>query len=173
MNPRRKGVPIIIFGAALRPDGSPSPALVNRVNAALSFGQNSPNALYIPTGAVPQAGRTEADVMSELLKNAGISDGQIIAEQTATDTFDSIVACSKILQKQNIKNQSIMLATSPYHMPRCLLLMKIAGWETKAIPFPYASLQGKTAFQKFYILTHEALACAWDALLVLLWRIVR
>ena len=34
----RRVTPIIIFGAAVRPDGSPSPALRRRVEAALRFG---------------------------------------------------------------------------------------------------------------------------------------
>lgn len=165
--------PIIIFGAALKNDGAPTPALQDRVRAALAFGKQYKNVLYIPTGNVPQNGVTEADVMTGLLLKGGVSAEHIIAEQTATDTFDSVVACTKILQKQGIGEQSVALATSPYHMPRCMLLMRLAGWRVQQIPFPYKNLPQTTLFHKTLIIAHEVLATGWDALLVLGWRIVR
>lgn len=42
--------PLLLFGAALKPDGSPTQTLRNRVAAAVRFGQSQPAILYIPTG---------------------------------------------------------------------------------------------------------------------------
>lgn len=166
-------VPIIIFGAALKKDGSPTPALRDRVKAALAFGRHHKNVLYIPTGNVPQKGVTEAEVMACLLLKEGVSATEIVVEKTATDTFDSIVACTKILKKQSLSNTRIALATSPYHMPRCTLLMRLAGWKVHQVPFPYKNLTRTNLFHKILIIGHEILASGWDALLVLAWRIVR
>ena len=64
----RRVTPIIIFGAAVRPDGSPSPALRRRVEAALRFGAGRADALYIPTGAKGRFGEAECAVMATQLR---------------------------------------------------------------------------------------------------------
>ncbi|GBQ81060.1 hypothetical protein AA14337_1909 [Acetobacter malorum DSM 14337] len=165
--------PILIFGAALRADGTPSPALQHRVLAAVQFGakQNAP--LYLVTGGVPRNGLTEASVMRRLLLEAGAPAEAILEDHAATDTFDSVVNCTKILKKQCLEGQTLALATSTYHMPRCLLLMRLAGWSVQAVPFPFPVTGRKNIFRTGLRIGHEVLASLWDAFLVLCWRIVR
>ncbi|MCX2560369.1 YdcF family protein [Acetobacter farinalis] len=165
--------PIIIFGAALRADGSPSPALQHRVQAAVQFGAHQTNPLYLVTGGVPRAGHTEAAVMHRLLTDAGVAPEKILVEPAATDTFDSILYCTKILQEQSLEECTLALATSTYHMPRCLLLMRLAGWRVRAVPFPFPLMGRESLFRTLVRIGHEILASAWDAFLVLRWRIVR
>ena len=43
--------PIVIFGAAVRPDGSPSPTLRRRVEVAARFGAWLAEPIDLPTGA--------------------------------------------------------------------------------------------------------------------------
>lgn len=165
--------PIIIFGAALRPDGTPSPALLHRVLAAVQFGarQNAP--LYLVTGGVPRHGLTEASVMRRLLLEAGISPEAILEDHAATDTFDSVVNCTKILKEQGFDGHNLALTTSTYHLPRCLLLMRLAGWRVRAVPFPFPVTGRESIFRTSLRIGHELIASLWDALLVLCWRIVR
>lgn len=164
--------PIIIFGAALRPDGCPTPALLGRIRSALAYGATR-NVFYIVTGGVPRNGRTEASVMAELLIQAGLPPQRIIQETRASDTFDSIVACSHILKQSGVGGVTpVAVVTSPYHAPRCLLLLRLAGWHAHMVPFipmPHYAATLRTRLRHF---THEILAIPWDALLVLLWRIV-
>lgn len=165
--------PIVIFGAALRPDGSPSPALRHRVQAALRFGANQTAPLYLVTGGVPRNGVTEATVMRRLLAGAGVSTADILEDHAATDTFDSVVNCTKILEKQGFGGQPLALATSRYHLPRCLLLMRLAGWRVQAVPFPFPITGRESLLRTGLRIGHESLASLWDALLVTCWRIVR
>lgn len=165
--------PIIIFGAALRPDGSPSPALRHRVQAALLFGEKQKKPLYLVTGGVPRNGVTEASVMRGLLNAAGVSDDAILEDHAATDTFDSIIHCTKILRERGLGGHVLALATSRYHLPRCLLLMRLAGWSVQPVPFPFTVTGPKRAFRIVLRVGHESLASLWDSLLVLCWRIVR
>lgn len=165
--------PLIIFGAALRPDGTPTPALLDRVHSALAYGATR-QTTYIVTGGVPRNGLTEAAVMAERLARAGVPERQIVREDSATDTFESIVACSHILVRSGVSRRApIAMITSPYHTPRCLLLLRLAGWRAHAVPFApmrYRAMPLRTKLRHF---AHETLAIAWDALLVLVWRIVR
>nr|WP_298794887.1 YdcF family protein [uncultured Acetobacter sp.] len=166
-------MPIIIFGAALRADGTPSPALQHRVQAAVLFGKQQRAHLYLATGGVPQNGLTEAAVMRRLLLENGVSAEAILEDHVATDTFDSVINCTKILKEQGLEGHTLALTSSPYHLPRCLLLMRLAGWQVQAVPFPFPVSGQESWFLMALRIGHELVASIWDALLVLRWRIVR
>ena len=50
VNPPAPDAVIVIFGAAVRPDGKPSQTLRHRVEAAALFGSRFSRPLFIPTG---------------------------------------------------------------------------------------------------------------------------
>ncbi|MGO3517917.1 MAG: YdcF family protein [Acetobacter cibinongensis] len=165
---------MLVFGAALRPDGTPSPSLRNRVSAAVSFGQNVAQPLYLVTGGVPKNGQTEASVMADLLLQAGVESKNILLEPTASDTAASIKACSVVLRQiGHDKSSPIHFCTSTYHIPRCALLLRLAGWVPEKIPYPFSIFPSRNIFRNVLIVGHEAIASLWDGLLVLIWRIVR
>lgn len=167
-------LPVIIFGAALNPDGNPSVALLNRVHSALVFGAAHGPVVYIPTGGVPQNGQTEAAVMASCLLKAGVAPDTILPEPTAGDTFDSAIACTRLLRQAEYSTaQPIAVVSSPLHLPRCVLLMRLAGWKVQAVPFLRAQPHVPNMRKKLLRIAHECLALPWDALLVLGWRIVR
>jgi uncharacterized SAM-binding protein YcdF (DUF218 family) len=128
---------IIIFGAAVRPDGSPSPALRRRVDAASRFGATLPAPHYMPTGAQGRFGPAESTVMSALLRDRGVSPGRITEEPTGTDTFSSVLACAALLRARGHAGP-VFAATSGFHLPRCLLLLRLAGWPARPVPPPEA-----------------------------------
>lgn len=115
---------IIIFGAAVRPDGQPSGALRGRIEAALETGRGLVDPLYMPTGGQGRFGRPEADVMADVLIDNGVAPEAIERERTATNTMRSALACAQLLGGSRAPTY---VATSAYHMPRCLLLLRLAG----------------------------------------------
>ncbi|MCP1241284.1 YdcF family protein [Acetobacter lambici] len=164
--------PLIVFGAALYPNGKPTPALVARVQAALVYGATRP-VTYIVTGGVAQNGLTEAAVMAHLLARAGVPAQQIIMEHNATDTFDSIVLCSHILTRLGVTGHTpIAMVTSPLHTPRCVLLLRMADWRVHSLQLAHTAHSSIPLRVKLRGIAHECLAIPWDALLVLVWRIV-
>ncbi len=167
--------PLLLFGAALKPDGSPTQTLRNRVAAAVRFGQSRPTILYIPTGGAPKNAQTEASVMRKLLRAHAIPDTSILLEDTAPDTFASIKACSAVLRRlKHPKRAPLYFATSTYHAPRCWVLLRLAGWMPHAVPYhPFPIFPQSSYAKVLLIVAHEILATLWDSLLVLLWRIVR
>ncbi|RYE88750.1 MAG: YdcF family protein, partial [Oxalobacteraceae bacterium] len=80
---------VVIFGAAVRPDGSASGVMRARVAAALATGRRLMDPIYMPTGGQGRFGPAEATVMTELLVEAGIERGSIVPEQTAVNTLRS------------------------------------------------------------------------------------
>lgn len=127
--------PVIIFGAAVRPGGVPSTTLRRRVEAAAAFGASLPDPLYLPTGGVGHHPPAEAVVMEALLRDLGVPAARILREETATDTLSSVLACRQLLRMRGHRGP-VFAATSAYHLPRCLLLLRLAGLRACACPPP-------------------------------------
>ena len=159
--------PIIIFGAAVRPDGSPSPMLRRRVEAAARFGLRRPDALYLPTGAKGRFGEAESTVMAGLLRELGAAPGRIREEPTGTDTLSSVLACLALLRERR-HDGPVFAATSGYHLPRCLLLLRLAGLPASPVPPPEADPSWS---RRWYWRLREAPALPYDAALMLAARL--
>jgi uncharacterized SAM-binding protein YcdF (DUF218 family) len=160
---------VVIFGAAVRQGGRPSTTLRRRVEAAVRFGAMLPDVLYIPTGAVGLYGPSEASVMAELLEGFGVAEAQILREETGTDTLSSVRAVAALLKARRHAGP-VYAATSAYHLPRCLVLLRLAGVPARACPppAPAAPSFGK----RWYRRLREVPAMPWDVGLMLLarWR---
>src|ERR1700712_4736960 len=88
---------IVIFGAAVRPDGRASETLRHRVEAAERFGRRFARPWFIPTGAKGRYGDAEATVMARLLIDAGFPAETITEEKTGTDTLSSVRAVARMV----------------------------------------------------------------------------
>lgn len=162
---------VVIFGAAVRPGGRPSNTLRRRVEAAVRFGAGLPGTLYIPTGGVGRFGPSEASVMAELLRASGVPQQQILCEETGTDTVSSVCAVAALLRARGHKG-TVYAASSAYHLPRCVLLLRLAGLTARACPpppFPAARSFGK----RWYWRLREVPALPWDTGVMLLARLRR
>ena len=162
------GQPIIIFGAAVRPDGSASPALRRRVEAAAAFGAGLPAPLYVPTGGQGKFGPAESAVMAALLRERGVPPGRILEEPTGTDTLSSVLACLALLRARGHAGSPVFAATSGYHLPRCLLLLRLAGLSASPVPPPGADPSWS---RRWYWRLREAPALPYDAALMLAARL--
>ena len=129
---------IIVFGAGVRADGSPTPTLARRVEAAREFGERmAVPPFYLPTGGVGRHGPAEAVVMAAALHAAGVPQARILLEDTARNTLGSVLACQAMLRRIGHRGP-VWAASSAYHLPRCLLLLRLAGIAARAVPPPRA-----------------------------------
>jgi uncharacterized SAM-binding protein YcdF (DUF218 family) len=156
---------IVIFGAAVRPDGSPSNTLRRRVEAAAAFGLRQQDALFVPTGAVGTYGPAEAEVMARLLADFGISRERILLEPTGRDTLGSVRAVTRLLRAHG-HTGPVYAATSAYHLPRCVLLLRLIGLHARACP-PPAVPAARSIRQRWYWRLREVPALPFDTLMLL------
>jgi uncharacterized SAM-binding protein YcdF (DUF218 family) len=162
---------VVILGAAVRPDGTPSRALRERVQAALAWGElQAEPALYVPTGGIGRHGPAEAAVMAGLLRDAGVPPGRIRQEPTGTDTFSSVIACIRLLRAAGHAGP-VMLATHRYHLPRSRLLFRLAGMPAGAVP-PPAGPAASGQRRRWFWRLREVPAVPYDAALMA-WERVR
>jgi uncharacterized SAM-binding protein YcdF (DUF218 family) len=148
----------------VRSGGRPSTTLVLRVEAAAAFAARYADPLFVPTGGVGRHGPSEASVMARLLRRMGVPFERILLEETGTDTLSSVRAVLRLVRGV----APVYVATSGYHLPRCRMLLRLAGIPAFACPPPPAS----TGFwQRWYWRFREAAAIPYDGALGLLLRL--
>ena len=152
-----------MFGAKLRPDGSPGGVLARRIEGAAAIYRGLGEAVLIVTG-----GNGEAAVMRQGLLAAGVPDRHILVEDRARDTLESVRLCDAILRGRDDVNL-VVPCTSNFHQPRCAALLRALGWRVRRFLTPPDRPHTPTLKWWGY-LAKEVLATPWDLLLVVLRR---
>ncbi len=150
---------MVVFGAGVLAGGRPSRTLRARVEAAFQCG--GPAARYIVSGAVGRHPPAEAQVMAGLLESFGVPPAQIVLDEASTDTLSSALAMARLLKAES---GPVRCATSGYHMPRCLMLLRMTGVRATACnppPRPHYA---------WYWRLREAAALPYDAVMMAMRR---
>jgi uncharacterized SAM-binding protein YcdF (DUF218 family) len=158
----------VIFGARLRPDGTAGAALKRRVAGALAAAPEHRDAVFIVSGAQPQSGITEADVMRDLLRTANVPDDRILIENHAHNTRASAINCAAIL-KSRPELAPIWVCSDRFHQPRCIMLLRLCGITAEAAPMPDERRMMRWQLWLFYRL-REFAAIPYDAMMIALRR---
>lgn len=156
---------VVIFGAAVRLDGSPSETMRRRVIAAAQAGMGLIVPLYVPTGGLGLGGVTEAALMRRLLEEGGVAPGDILEEPTGTDTLTSAFAVAALLRgREDIAR--VLAVSSGYHLARCVMLLRVAGLRAErgaaAQPGPGFS-EWRWRLREVPAIPYDAVAGAWRA----------
>jgi uncharacterized SAM-binding protein YcdF (DUF218 family) len=159
---------VIVFGAAVRPGGTPSLALRRRIDRAAAWAREHPASIVMPTGGAGEHGPAEAKVMKQALVDAGIPARRIVVESCGRDTLESIRLCDRLLRKRGDCGR-VVVCTSRYHQPRCALLFRLLGWKVLAPPMTAGTgrLRRRTYAR---MIAREVLALPYDAMLLLVKR---
>ncbi|MBO0446661.1 hypothetical protein BCR24_15330 [Enterococcus ureilyticus] len=125
--PTTKPDTVLILGAQVKGTSKnnayPSTVLKERLDAAIPYLKKYPKATVIVCGGQgSDEPDSEANVMAEYLRSNGISQKQILIEDTSTRTKENIQNAQK---KQALGNTVIV--TSDFHMYRSKLLAKRLG----------------------------------------------
>jgi uncharacterized SAM-binding protein YcdF (DUF218 family) len=161
---------ILIFGAAVRPDGKPGVTLQRRVELALACAKGHKEVRFIPTGAVGRHGPSEASVMALLLRESGVVGDRILLEETGSDTLSSVRAIARLLREDR-SHGPVIVATSPYHLPRCLILLCLFGIPAKPCP-TIREPAAASWWKRWYWRLREVPALPYDASLALWLRLM-
>lgn len=158
----------IVFGAAVKPDNSPSATLRSRVENAVTHARSISDAVFIVTGAVGRYGPAEADVMRNLLLALGISDEHIIREPLGDDTLSSAIYCARVIDNYAGRAASITVCSSAYHNPRCVWLLRLLNIPAKSAKVP-SDRSFLSPSKWLWLCLREPPALVWDTLLLLIY----
>lgn len=152
---------LVIFGAAVRADGSPSGSLRRRCESALRAGRGIDRPFYLATGGEGLQGPAEAHVMRQLLIEGGVPASQVLMEAEAGDTLESVRLCTRILRARGDADE-LRACTSSYHLRRCVWLFRIAGFRCTGEAAPSDRPHLGTPKWLRYV-AKEIVATPWDA----------
>ena len=114
----------IVLGLALE-NGEPTPDLLARLDTAREYLDEYPDARLILTGGnADESGRTEADVMRELLTRQGVPEDRLILEDQAQTTEESFTNIAEMIPAE----EPVVMISSDYHMDRAVRKASESGF---------------------------------------------
>ena len=115
----------IVLGAGLR-DGQPSASLRNRLEAAVDYHFQNPNALIVVSGGVGRhEAVSEAEVMAAFLEARGVPADLIIREGNSHSTYENMRLSWDLVDS----NSSIVVITNDFHIFRGTRFAAMVGFE--------------------------------------------
>ncbi|KNE79457.1 MULTISPECIES: SanA/YdcF family protein [Streptomyces] len=117
----------VVFGAGLR-DGTPSPYLAHRLDAAAELYGAGTVRVVLVTGDNSTLDYDEPDAMRAYLTARGVPDDRIVSDYAGFDTWDSCVRAKKIFGVERA-----VLVTQGFHIRRALALCGAAGLDAYGV----------------------------------------
>lgn len=118
---------VLILGAGLRGE-EPSKTLQGRLDAGLEFLlDNREIPVIVSGGQGPGESITEAEAMGNFLIKNGLEKERVFLEDRSTDTYENIKFSNEIMEQLGLKNPTVLIITSDYHLLRAKLLAKEKG----------------------------------------------
>ncbi len=122
----------VVLGAQVLSGGRPSGTLRARTRHAARLYADGEVELLIPTGGVGENPPSEAEVMSGILREAGVSERDILLEGEARNTWESARLVAAMAGERGIR--SVVIVTDPLHCVRTLGAFRSEGLPAWASP---------------------------------------
>lgn len=113
---------ILVLGAKLRPDGTPTPALERRARFAARLAIERGARLICSGGAVG-APIAEATVMAGIAEDVGLSQHRIVVEDQARNTWENVALAIPLIPA----GAGLIVVTDPSHGLRARMVARRQG----------------------------------------------
>ena len=148
---------LMILGCGLRPDGTPTPLLAGRVDAALTYAQEQEAACGVAATFVPSGGKgpdeacAEAESMRRYLVSKGVDDQRILLEDQSTSTRENFSLSAKVIAANGGADRPVAFATTNYHVFRGYVYAHDAGLDAEGIAAPTRLYFWPNAFLREFV----------------------
>ena len=115
----------IVLGAMIRPDGSPSPALVRRVGHALTLARTGRVGHLLMSGGPVRHPVPEAHVMRDMALAAGILPDRVVVEDGSRNTIGNALLSRPLVEEREWRR--LLIVTDACHMARALYIFRRLG----------------------------------------------
>ena len=147
---------IIVLGAQVKEDGTPSVALERRLTAALQSYQEKRQTIIVCGAQGGNEPRAEGDVMREWLLTRGVAEPDVVAETESFNTRENLQNARAIMQERGLTQA--LVVTSDYHVARALMLCKQEGVA--------ATGKGSPSKPEYFIKNHFREGLSWIKLML-------
>ncbi len=115
---------VIVLGAGIKEDGSPTLSLVNRLELSVTYAAQYPGTTIIVSGGQgSNEPMPEAQAMAQYLKSRGVDAGRILIEDKSTSTMENFKYSKEVIGEQ----KEIAFITSDFHIFRSSILAQRNG----------------------------------------------
>jgi uncharacterized SAM-binding protein YcdF (DUF218 family) len=152
----------VVLGAAVRPDGQPSPALERRIAYGITLYRQGRTGHLLLSGGCVGSDLAEAELMRCAALDAGVPEAALSIEDRSRNTLENAKFCRPIIALGGWRR--ILLVTDHHHLPRSLYTFRRFGIAATAAPVPPPPWDGPLL---------AAYAREMAAFLIYLWRIER
>lgn len=142
---------IIVLGAQVKEDGTPSVALERRLTAALESYREKPQVIIVCGGQGGNEPRAEGDVMCEWLLTKGVPEADVVAETDSVNTRENLRYARTIMEERGLTQA--LVVTSDYHVARALALCRQEGIS--------ATGKGSPSKPEYFIKNHLREGLSW------------
>ena len=112
---------IVVPGNTVARDGTPSPRLRARLDAALWLYRGGYAQLIFVSGATGAEGFDEAATMARYLVDHGVPQAAIVEDSAGVDTDTTAAHASALMREQHLR--TALVATQYFHVPRTELAL--------------------------------------------------
>lgn len=123
---------IIIYGARIKKDGTPSDALKDRLRHAVTLFKKGCSRFLVMTGGMNEDGVSEAQSMKNFAVSLGIPDERIILDEEGCSTYHSVINVKKIMDALGWQNS--LSVSNGYHLLRIKIAAERVGLNTCTVP---------------------------------------
>ena len=129
---------IVVLGAGVRPDGSPSHMLEDRLKGAVALYEHGASKVIILSGDNSGESYDEVSAMERYCLEAGIPQEAIVRDDVGFSTYETVY------NAVNNGYKDVILVTQKYHLYRALYLADEMGAEADGFSADYRQYSGQT-----------------------------
>ena len=143
---------IIVLGAQVTPDGTPSVQLGWRLDAAFDAYMQKAVPVVVCGARGKDEPMTEAEAMKKYLVGKGIPENDILMDPDSFNTNQNLKNAAFLLEKLPGIHR-VLIVTSDYHVSRSLAIAKDLGFEASGL--------GSPCKPEYWLKNHAREALAW------------
>lgn len=130
---------ILVLGAGVRPGGSPSPMLKDRLLTGISLYESGVSPKLLMSGDHGREEYDEVNCMKDFAIEKGVPSGDIFMDHAGFSTYDSLYRA-----KQVFGAEKVVIVTQKYHLYRALYIAQSLGVEAVGVSADLRTYQGQT-----------------------------
>ena len=116
---------ILVLGAGIRTDGSPSPMLQDRLNTGIALYQNGAAPKLLMSGDHGREDYNEVQKMKDITLEQGVPSEDVFMDHAGFSTYDSLYRARDVFQARKV-----IIVTQKYHLYRALYIARSLGLDT-------------------------------------------
>ena len=130
---------ILVLGAGIKKDGSPSDMLADRIKVGVSLYEAGASDVLLMSGDGARKGYDETATMKRVAVEAGVPESNVVCDTLGLSTYESILRA-----RDEYGAKRIVIVTQEYHLYRALYIADRLGVNAVGVSADLRPYRGQT-----------------------------